>query len=65
MADTVTLDHSPANRELALDRLMRAPRAAIWRAWTEPELITRWSRRCPGRRPRRRSTCGSAGPAVS
>lgn len=42
MADTVTLDHSPANRELALDRLMRAPRAAIWRAWTEPELMTRW-----------------------
>ncbi len=30
------------SRELELDRLLRAPRAAVWRCWTEPELITQW-----------------------
>jgi uncharacterized protein YndB with AHSA1/START domain len=30
------------DRELALDRFMAAPRLAIWRCWTEPELLTQW-----------------------
>lgn len=33
------------NRTLRLERLLAAPRAAIWRCWTEPELIRRWF--CP------------------
>jgi uncharacterized protein YndB with AHSA1/START domain len=28
--------------ELALTRLIAAPRHALWRCWTEPELIKRW-----------------------
>lgn len=33
--------HDPA-RELVLDRLLDAPRAKIWRAWTEPEQVKKW-----------------------
>lgn len=29
-------------RELVLNRLLDAPRAKIWRAWTEPGLLVRW-----------------------
>ncbi|WP_188607753.1 SRPBCC family protein [Chelatococcus reniformis] len=33
----------PANdRELVLDRRLAAPRAAVWRCWTEPELLKQW-----------------------
>jgi uncharacterized protein YndB with AHSA1/START domain len=28
--------------ELVLARLMAAPRPAIWRCWTEPDLLKRW-----------------------
>lgn len=28
--------------DLTLQRLIRAPRAAIWRAWTTPELLAKW-----------------------
>ncbi|WDR05125.1 SRPBCC domain-containing protein [Devosia rhodophyticola] len=28
--------------EYQLDRLFNAPRALVWRAWTEPELLARW-----------------------
>ena len=30
---------------LTLSRLIPAPRAAIWRCWTEPELLKQWF--CP------------------
>ena len=30
------------NRDLMLTRLIAAPRAAVWRCWTEPALICRW-----------------------
>lgn len=29
-------------RELVLSRLIDAPRAALYRCWTEPELLKRW-----------------------
>lgn len=29
-------------RELVLDRVLDAPRAAIFRCWTEPELLKQW-----------------------
>lgn len=28
--------------ELVLDRLMDAPRAALWRCWTDPSLLVKW-----------------------
>ena len=31
-----------ATHELSLTRLIAAPRHAIWRCWTEPELIKQW-----------------------
>lgn len=32
-------------RTLTLDRLIKAPRADVWRCWSEPELLMRWF--CP------------------
>ena len=34
----------PVN-ELKLERILDAPRKAVWRCWTEPELIKQWF--CP------------------
>lgn len=28
--------------DLTLQRVIRAPRSAVWRAWTEPERLQRW-----------------------
>ena len=28
--------------DLVIDRLVRAPRATVWRAWTDPELLKQW-----------------------
>lgn len=28
--------------ELVIDRLLDAPRPALWRCWTEPELLKQW-----------------------
>ena len=38
------MDFSP-DRELSLTRLIDAPRAALFRAWTDPELLKQWF--CP------------------
>lgn len=32
----------PAKHELSLSRLIDAPRAKVFRAWTEPELLAQW-----------------------
>lgn len=31
-----------SDRELVLTRLIDAPREAVYRAWTEPELLKQW-----------------------
>ncbi|WP_067972431.1 SRPBCC domain-containing protein [Nocardiopsis trehalosi] len=28
--------------DLSVERIIRAPRAAVWRAWTDPSLFERW-----------------------
>lgn len=28
--------------DLCLDRVIRAPRAAVWQAWTDPALLAQW-----------------------
>jgi uncharacterized protein YndB with AHSA1/START domain len=35
----------PAERELSLTRLIDAPRAALFKAWTDPEILPKWF--CP------------------
>lgn len=32
----------PADRELTLTRLIDAPRASVYRAWTDAQVLTRW-----------------------
>ena len=40
---TDTAETAPiSDRELVLTRLIDAPRAKLFRAWTEPELLKRW-----------------------
>jgi uncharacterized protein YndB with AHSA1/START domain len=29
-------------RDLEISRLVAAPRAKVWRAWTDPEILARW-----------------------
>jgi uncharacterized protein YndB with AHSA1/START domain len=35
----------PIPAELTIDRVLKAPRTAVWRCWTEPELMKEWF--CP------------------
>ena len=36
----VDIDIDP--KDLVISRLLRAPRAALWRAWTDPERLAAW-----------------------
>jgi uncharacterized protein YndB with AHSA1/START domain len=38
----VDVDTDLANRELVVSRLIDAPRALVFRAWTQPEHVARW-----------------------
>lgn len=46
---------------LKIDWVLHAPRAAVWRCWTEPDLFRQWFCRRPGRFPKPTSTCVPAG----
>ena len=35
----------PVEHVLTLERTLAAPRAAVWRCWTDPELLKQWF--CP------------------
>ena len=37
-----TVTETVGDRELRLTRLIDAPREAVWKAWTDPELLKRW-----------------------
>jgi uncharacterized protein YndB with AHSA1/START domain len=36
------LDDTRDDRDLVLTRLLQSPRHAVWRCWTEPELLKQW-----------------------
>ncbi|HEY1171585.1 MAG TPA: SRPBCC family protein [Verrucomicrobiae bacterium] len=38
----MTTDNFPADRELVLTRIIDAPREALYKAWTTPELAKQW-----------------------
>lgn len=40
--DTTSSSSALAANDLVISRLLRAPRAALWRAWSEPELLPPW-----------------------
>jgi uncharacterized protein YndB with AHSA1/START domain len=42
----------PSDRELVLTRLIDAPRHKLYRAWTDPELLTQWFAPKPWTTPR-------------
>jgi uncharacterized protein YndB with AHSA1/START domain len=33
---------SEPRKELTITRIFDAPRAIVWRAWTDPEMVTKW-----------------------
>ena len=41
-AAAVSPETSSSNRELVLSRILHAPREKLYRAWTEPKLLTQW-----------------------
>jgi uncharacterized protein YndB with AHSA1/START domain len=49
---TAATASSVKDRELVLTRLIDAPRAAVWRCWTEPELMKQWFAPAPWTTPR-------------
>ena len=45
MTDPNPADPNPANadpQDLIISRIVRAPRATLWRAWTDPKLLKEW-----------------------
>lgn len=37
-----TTNTAADQHDLVISRLVRAPRAALWRAWTQPDLLKEW-----------------------
>ena len=63
---TSVIDAPPTGgRDLEISRLLQAPRAAVWRCWTEPELLKRWFAPAPWTTPEAEIDLGPAAPAAS
>jgi uncharacterized protein YndB with AHSA1/START domain len=39
---TASVLTTPSDREVRIERIFDAPRELVWRAFTEPELVTQW-----------------------
>ena len=52
---------TPTDEQILITREFDAPKHLVWRAWTTPELVTRWWSGGRGEMTHSRSTCGSAG----
>jgi uncharacterized protein YndB with AHSA1/START domain len=52
MATQANRKVSPSERELVLTKLIDAPREAVYRCWTEPDLLTQWFAPRPWSTPR-------------
>jgi len=42
MANQTKVTATPGGREVTVEREFDAPRARVWQAWTNPELIKQW-----------------------
>ena len=42
MAETTNAPTSSTQRELVIERIFDAPRELVWKAWTDPEMATKW-----------------------
>ena len=42
--EPLTAVTTPSEREVVVTRVLDAPRALVWKAWTEPEHVARWWR---------------------
>lgn len=42
MTQTAAAAANADSRDLIIMRVLRAPRAALWRAWSEPDLLVQW-----------------------
>lgn len=42
MTETTAAPSEPSSTDLVISRVLAAPREALWRAWTTPELLAQW-----------------------
>ena len=49
---SASVDTPSASRELVLSRIINAPRAKVYKAWTDPELLRQWFAPLPWKTPR-------------
>jgi uncharacterized protein YndB with AHSA1/START domain len=42
MVDNRTTITTPTDREIVITRVFNAPRELVWKAWTQPEHLSRW-----------------------
>src|SRR5512137_82619 len=38
----MTKDTTPGGHDLVLTRVLKAPRSAVWRCWTDPAQMVKW-----------------------